>query len=324
MGCRRILSVVAMVCLAGLSAGQHEAVDMVPQGRNPGMDATIRLEVDSVGDPDMTLALARLDTALRRELGIESEQTAVGLLDLTTGKAAMLRADTQYYAASIPKITILLAYFHTFPETAEQFDDATAHELGLMIKRSDNALAAKYSRILGLDTIEQVVTSPRYQLYDPMHGGGLWMGKHYGPGQERNRDPLAGDSHTATVRQLLRYYLMLEQGRLVSPEASRVMRRVFESPSIEHLDAKIVKALAGRDVIILRKSGTWSDWRGDSAVVQGDGRHYILTVLTHVPTSDSARADPPPGETYIVRLARAIDDWAIAGFKGDPIVHEAP
>ncbi len=323
MGCRKIFSVVVMVCLVGLSVGQHEAIGISNRHPCPAVDKTIRLEVGSVGDPDMTLALARLDTALRRELGIESEQTAVGLLDLTTGRAAMLRADTQYYAASIPKIVILLTYFHTFPEKAEQLDDTTAHELGLMIKRSDNALAAKYSRLLGLDTIEQVVTSPRYQLYDPMHGGGLWMGKHYGPGEERNRDPLAGDSHTATVRQLLRYYLMLEQGRLVSPEVSRVMRRVFESPTIEHLEAKIVKALAGRDVTILRKSGTWSDWRGDSAVVRGDGRHYILAVLTHVPTPDD-RADPPPGETYIVRLARAIDDWAIAGFKGDPIVHEAP
>jgi beta-lactamase class A len=285
-----------------------------------GAWAALRIEPDTAGDPAMTLALARLDTALRLKFEIEVEQTAVGLLDLQTGRVAMLRADTMYYAASVPKIAILLAYFQTHPEAAEDIDDVTRRELGLMIKRSDNALAAKYSRLIGLETIADVLTSPRYRLYDPMHGGGLWMGKHYARGDERNRDPLAGESHAATVRQLLRYYLMLEQGRLVSPQASGTMREIFESPDIEHLNSKIVKALAGRDVKVIRKSGTWRDWYADSAVITGVGRHYVLAVLTHTPAPrDHPDRDPPRavGDEYIVSLSRGIDGWAQAGFAGE-------
>jgi beta-lactamase class A len=305
-------SVLFVMC-CGLAHAQDVAASTDEQARS-----ALRISHDTAGDLDMTMALGRLDTAVRRELVIEAEQTAVGLLDLTTGRLAMLRADTMFYAASIPKITILLTYFQTHPQAGVELDDATRHELGLMIKRSDNAAAAKYSQSLGFEAIADVLTSPAYKLYDPLHGGGLWMGKHYAKADERNRDPLAGESHAATVRQLLRYYLMLEQGRLVSPQVSRTMREIFESPDIEHLNSKIVLGLAGRDVQIIRKSGTWSDWYSDSAIITGgDGRHYALAVLTHTPANPAH--DPPRaiGDEYTVTLSRCIDDWAIQGFKGE-------
>jgi beta-lactamase class A len=309
------VSAVSVAC-CGLTHAQEVST---PGG--DGVWASLRIEPDTAGDLAMTLALGRLDTAIRRKFEIEAEQTAVGLLDMSTGRLAMLRADTMYYAASVPKIAILLAYFQTHPDAADDLDDTIRHELGLMIKRSDNALASKYSQMIGLKKIADVLTSPMYRLYDPLHGGGLWMGKHYAKGDERNRDPLAGESHAATARQLLRYYLMLEQGRLVSPQASKTMREVFESPNIEHLNSKIVLGLADRDVKIIRKSGTWSDWYADSAVVTGaDGRHYILAVLTHTPAPrDDPDHDTPRaiGNEYIVALSRSIDDWAILGFAGE-------
>jgi beta-lactamase class A len=59
--------------------------------------------------------------------------------------------------------------------------------------------------------------------YDTNHGGG-----------ERIGDPLSDNLHAVTVRQLLRYFLLLEQGKLVSPEASKTMREIFASPDIPH------------------------------------------------------------------------------------------
>lgn len=275
---------------------------------------TLDIDAQSIGDPVMTLALGRLDTALRRGDEIEGEQTAVGLLDMTTGRFALLRADTQLYAASVPKIAILLAYFQTHPQAADSLDEDTKQALGRMIKRSDNGMAAKYSKLIGLQAIADVLTSPAYKLYDPLNGGGLWVGKHYGKSDDRLRDPLAGESHAATVRQLLRYYLMLEQGRLVSPEASRTMRDIFESPELEHLQSKFVLGLAGRDVQLIRKSGTWSEWHADTAVVTAEGRHYILVALTH----------HEQGTKYLIDLVRAIDDWAIAGFEGEAPISAVP
>jgi beta-lactamase class A len=138
----------------------------------------------------------------------------------------------------------------------------------------------------------------KYGFYDKSHGGGLWLGKHYGQSTERIGDPVANHSHAATVRQLLRFYLLLEQGKLVSPDASKFMKQIFSSPEIPHDDIKFVKALKDRDLQILRKWGSWENWFHDTAVITGPGRHYILVALTH----------HPKGDEYLFDLARAVDD----------------
>jgi beta-lactamase class A len=169
----------------------------------------------------------------------------------------------------------------------------------MMAKISSNEMAAKYSRQLGLKPI-QAVLSDKYHLYDEKHGGGLWVGKHYGPGHERYGSPVADNSHAATVRQVMRFFLWLEQGKLVSPAASKEMRKIFESPNLKHDDIKFVKALAARDGMqMIRKWGTWQDWRHDAAVITAPGRHYILVALTH----------HPKGDDYLESLAREVDDW---------------
>ncbi len=262
---------------------------------NPALQSYV-LDYDTPVDPALQASLQSIDAELRAHYDMTEEQTAIGVLDLDHLRVAMLRPDSIQYAASVAKIGILLAYFQLHPDAATHLDPQIRHELGLMIKISSNEMAAKYSRELGLREIQQVLNS--YGFYDAAHGGGIWMGKHYGPGSERIGDPVANHSHAAPVRQLLRYYLMLEQGKLVSPAASRTMREIFASPDIPHEDLKFTKALSGRNLQILRKSGTWEDWLHDTADVTGPGRHYILVGLTH----------HPKGDEYLGDLAVAVDD----------------
>ncbi|MEW6303919.1 MAG: serine hydrolase [Verrucomicrobiota bacterium] len=240
--------------------------------------------------------MEQIDATLRARHGMSTGHTAVGLLDLRRVRLAMIHPDRMDYAASVPKIGILLAYFQLHPEAATNLNARTRHELGLMAKASSNEMAAKFSRELGLKQIQHVLNT--HGFYDPNHGGGIWVGKHYGKSDERIGDPLGNHSHAATVRQLLRFYLLLEQGRLVSPAASQTMREIFASPDIPHDSIKFVKGLAGRDVQILRKWGTWENWRHDSAVITGPGRHYLLVALTR----------HPRGDAYLEDLARAVDD----------------
>ena len=233
---------------------------------------------------------------MRDQYGIASNQTAVGLLDLNALRLAMIRPDHEEYGASVPKIGILLAYFQIHPQAATNLDSSTRQDLGLMIKVSSNEKAAQFSRQLGLKQIQQILND--YHFYDTNHGGGIWVGKHYGQGGERIGDPIADNSHAVTVRQLLRFFLLLEQGKLVSGAASKTMRDIFASPDIPHDENKFVKGLAERPVQILRKSGTWEDWYHDAAIITGPNRHYILVALTH----------HPKGDDYLVALAKEIDD----------------
>ena len=253
------------------------------------------LDYSTPVNPPLQSRLEQLDARLRTQYGMTQAETAIGLLDLQDLRLAMIHPDREEYAASIPKIGILLAYFELNPDAASLLDAQTRHELGEMIKISSNEMAAKYSQLLGLRQIQGVLQ--RNGFYDAAHGGGIWVGKHYGVSGERYGSPVADNSHAATVRQLLRYYLLMGQRRLLSPAASSMMRRIFESPDIPHDPNKFLKGLDGQGTDVIRKSGTWENWLHDSMVVNGRGRHYILVALTR----------HPRGDDYLTDLAREID-----------------
>ena len=254
------------------------------------------LSFTSPTDPALQSSLEAIDSSLRTKYGMASNETAVGLLDLRHLRLAMIRPDSEDYAASLAKVGILLAFFNLHPEAATNLDATDRHDLGLMVKASSNEMAAKYSRQIGLKKIQEILNE--YHFYDTNHGGGIWVGKHYGEGGERYGDPIGDNSHAATVRQLLRFFLLLDQGKLVSPAASKTMRELFASPDIPHDDIKFVKALAPRGVQILRKWGTWENWFHDAAIITGPNRHYIIVAMTH----------NPKGDDYLVSLAEAVDD----------------
>lgn len=265
---------------------------------NPNFQ-TYTLDYDSPVDPMLQAQLESADAALRAKYDMSTDDTAVGLLDLRTLRLAAIHPDHEDYAASVAKIGILYAWFKLRPAEATNINAQTRHELGLMVKPSSNEMAAKYSQILGLTNIQHALEADGF--YDAKHGGGIWVGKHYGIDGERIGDPVGDNSHAVTIRQALRFYLLLEQGKLISPAASKTIREIFASPDIPAENIKFVKGLAGRDLEILRKSGTWENWLHDTAVITGPGRRYILVALTN----------HPRGDDYLADLAVAVDDLMI-------------
>ena len=256
------------------------------------------LDFISRTDPALQAEVEKLDQSLRDKFGMTRDQTSVGVLDLRRERLAFVNPDRGDYGASVPKIGILLAYFELTPRAATELDPTVKNELGQMIKVSSNEMAAKYSRELGLKAIQAAID--RYKLYDAQRGGGIWVGKHYGKDAERFPDPVGKHSHAITVRQVMRFYLLMMQGKLVSPEASQRMREIFASPQIPHQQNKFVAGLAGREgLTILRKSGSWENWLHDSAVVEGKDRHYIIVGMTN----------HPKGDEYLVEFARGVDDF---------------
>lgn len=243
---------------------------------------------DTRVDSGLQSALEKIDADLRAETGVS--QRALGLIDLKAGRVAMIDGDRVEYAASVAKIGILYAWFKLHSEPPPK------RELGLMIKASSNEMASKFSQEIGLARIQEILNADGF--YDPKGAGGIWVGKHYGITGERIPDPIGANSHAVTVRQLLRFYSLLHRDELISPSASRAMREIFESPEIPHDDIKFVKGLKGRDRRILRKWGSWEDWLHDSAMIEGDGRAYILVGLTKHKN----------GDAYLEKLAQRVDD----------------
>ncbi len=249
-------------------------------------------------DAELQAAIADADARIAAELGIAAEQRAFGVVDLAGPRLALLNGDRMFYGASVPKIAIVLGYFASRPRAVDELDIATLVELQRVIKLSDNDLAAKYSRLVGLDYLQELLQSPRLALYDREHGGGLWCGKHYGQDAPRRGDPLADHSHAATVRQCLRYYLLMEQNRLIDARVCARLRQVFAAPQLDFHDDNFVRGLRGRPATLLRKNGLWEDWHLDTARVQHGDRVYLLAgMVKH-----------SRGPEYLAKMAAAADD----------------
>ena len=225
----------------------------------------------------------------------------VGLVDLTDPqhiKFARVNGKVEMYAASLPKIAILLAAFQAFENGTLSQTPETMLDLQKMIRVSSNQTATRMiDKLGGLKVIESVLRDPRYELYDEEDGGGLWVGKRYAQVGKRFPDPLKGLSHAANVTQVCRFYYLLATGRLVTPERSKQMLQLLTKPGVKHKFVHSLKLIAPK-ADLYRKSGTWRNWHSDSVLVWGKKwRRYILVSMV----------ESPKGEQIMRNLVPAVE-----------------
>lgn len=212
---------------------------------------------------------------------ISQKRMAVGLVDLSDIndiKFAQINGNEMMYAASLPKIAVLLASMDDMENGQLEESSAVKDDMRLMISKSNNQATTRMIDRVGFDKIESVLTSGKYGLYDEESGGGLWVGKRYAAGGETNREPLKNLSHAATATQVCRFYYMLLQGKLVNEKRSKQMLDIMENPSLHHKFVNTLNRIAP-EAHLYRKSGTWKNYHSDSVLVWGEKRKYILTGL---------------------------------------------
>ncbi len=236
-------------------------------------------------DPVLQRQLEQRIKRLNLDGPVNKGQLAIALVDVTDPQRpslAHVNGDSMVYAASLPKIAILLAAFERVHEGKLTLDDELRGLMTDMIRYSSNTAATELIHRVGRNYVNNVLSSPKYRLYDERYNGGLWVGKEYAQGVAYRRDPLHNLSHGATAFQVARFYYLLETGQLASPELSKEMKAILGSPGINH---KFVKGLTENfpDVQIYRKSGTWRHWHADSAIVEHAGRTYIAVALAESP-----------------------------------------
>ena len=251
-------------------------------------------------DPRLQKALETRLGSLHLKKATVQKDLSVVLVDITEisePRLAYVNPNEMMYAASLPKIAILLGAFEKIARGEMILDDETLTKLKLMIRNSSNTAASEILGRVGMDYLADLLQSPRYRLYDPDRNGGIWVGKEYGKAPAWRRDPLHNLSHGATALQVARFYYLLETGQLVSPELSKLMKSILADPAHEH---KFVKGLkhARPDSEIYRKSGTWGPYHSDSAIVEHHGRRYIAVAL-----AKSSR-----GEKWLQKLIVALDE----------------
>ena len=283
----KILYLFALLLISFFIVGPANA-----QSEDPSLSETC--------DPRLQQALVTHLKSLKLNGAAARKRLCVVLVDITdtaSPRMAYVNPDEMMYAASLPKIAILLGAFEKIEHGEMTLDDKTLEKLKLMIRNSQNEAATEILHRVGKAYLAELLQSPRYRLYDPQRNGGLWVGKDYAKVPAWKRDPLHDLSHGATAFQVARFYYLLETGQLVSPEFSRLMKSILADPAIEHKFVKGLKEIQP-DSEIYRKSGTWGPYHSDSAIVEHDGRRYIAVAL----------AKSIHGERWLQKLIVALDD----------------
>ena len=232
---------------------------------------------------------------------ITEKKMSVGVVDLSNPESvrfARINGNYMMYAASLPKIAILLAAMDAIEKGELKETIEVKKDMRLMISKSNNQASTRMIDRVGYKKIEEVMTHPKYAFYDEETGGGLWVGKRYGGGGNTNREPLKNLSHAASVTQVCRYYYLLANGKLVNEKRSKQMLDIMENPDLHHKFVNTLDEIAP-NARLFRKSGSWRTYHSDSVLVWGEdqNRRYILVALV----------DDPNGEQIIRNLVRPIE-----------------
>ncbi len=232
---------------------------------------------------------------------ISQKKMAVGIVDLSNPEEvrfASVNGNHMMYAASLPKIAILLTAMDAIEKGELKETSEVKKDMRLMISKSNNAASTRMIDRVGYERLEAVMTDPKYEFYDEDNGGGLWVGKRYGGGGDTNREPLKNLSHAATVAQVCRYYYLLAHGKLVNEKRSKQMLDIMEDPALHHKFVNTLDQIAP-NARLFRKSGSWRTYHSDSILVWGENpnRRYILVALV----------DDANGEQIIRSLVKPVE-----------------
>jgi len=248
-------------------------------------------------DPELQRSLESMVNKIGLMSHIKSKRLSLVLVDITdihNPRVAELGGDKMIYAASLPKIAILLGAFVQVEQKQLILDDALSKDMTKMIRNSDNAAATRVLERVGREELLGIIQSLRYRLYDPERGGGLWVGKDYAKKGAYHRDPIKKLSHGATAMQVARFYYLLETNRLVGPELTLEMKNILSKPGISHKFVKGLKSVP--EARIYRKSGSWREYHADSALVEsGDSKFIIVGLAKH-----------PDGGKWLSSLAKPL------------------
>jgi beta-lactamase class A len=290
--CTALLALLLGLSVAAISIAAQPDYDR-PGDLSPRQDQALRLQ------------LQKAICAVKLCPLIAEDRLAVALVvfDSEKTRLALLNGHLMMYAASLPKLAILLGAMVASQRGELVIDAALNEDIQNMIRVSCNDCATRVLEKVGREQLLDILREPEYAFYDETRSGGLWVGKDYAASAAFARDPIHHLSHGATAYQVARLYYRLDTGDLLDAHHTGLMLDALSDPGIEH---KFVAGLSKSKVLTLwRKSGTWRDFHADSALVASGGQHYIMVALV----------EDPDGEAIVRSLAQIMH--GIASGPGD-------
>ena len=158
-------------------------VALLALARTASADPAAGRDLSTTLDPGLQRGVEQVvrDLGLTGEVG--AKRLALALVDVTNTdrpRLAMLNGDEMKYAASLPKVAILLGAFAEAEAGRLALDQKHLEAMTKMIRYSSNDDASRVLDWVGVDRLLEILQSARYRFYDAAGAGGLWVGKGYG------------------------------------------------------------------------------------------------------------------------------------------------
>jgi len=264
--------------------------------------------------PSQTAAdVGAIDLHLQQETSTLQGSYGISVIDLSTGLAYGINANTSYRAASINKMPILITLYQRADAGAINLDEAitlsdddiqhygtgliqdpgagrtfTLRQLAAaMIETSDNTAAYVLERYLGPDVIQANVQR--------------WGLTH-----------TSMADNTTTPADVVALFLALKGERLLQPESTGIVLSLLQHTVF---DDRIVGGVPP-GVAVAHKIGTDSGVYNDAGIVLAPGHPYAIAVL-------SQNADESEAEPALARLSGAVYRFE-SSLPGPPSSAKAP
>jgi beta-lactamase class A len=240
------------------------------------------IKLDYRKDSYLQNELSRIIDYLNLNSKIKNKNLTLMVADITNDFlpfTAGFNETTMMYAASIPKILILLAILKKVESGEIDLNENIINSAKLMIRASSNEASNELISLVGPQFITVLALERPFYFYDIINGGGLWLGKGYDDFNPAwQRDPLKNLSHGANALSITKFYYYLITGKLLNPRLTSLALEIFSNPELDH---KFVYGLSSTcpQAIMYRKSGSWKSFHSDSAIVEHDGIKYIIVAL---------------------------------------------
>ena len=277
--------VFTLLLLSYLTIGNNRATAVNPIEYNPDRFGVSTKSTMSYNMSESLQAMLKqhIDSNAEWSKLVRNKKMAIGIVDLRNEQEAhyaYVNGQHMMYAASLPKIAVLLAAADAIEEGKIHYKGEVKQDMLQMITKSNNQATTRMIDRLGFNKIKSVLTKAENKLYDKTRGGGLWVGKRYAAAGKRMPDPIKGLSHAATVEQVCRFYYKLYNDELVSESGSKIMKECLINPQLHHKFVNSLDQIAP-EAKVYRKSGTWKNYHADSALVvdEDNNRKYILVAL---------------------------------------------
>jgi beta-lactamase class A len=234
-----------------------------------------------LGDSDPALLKLATDLVAAEPLFARADKEdhlSFALVDITDPshvRYALRRPDWETFTASLSKIAVMLGVFDKLHRTADTRSMATLKpKLDQMIKFSSNEDAKDLFRWAGHDAIRDALYA--HKLYDDQRGGLWWtLASRQDKARLSHKEGLA---LCATARQVARYFLLMEQGRLVTPEDSLAIKSILHDSALALLSQGIKKAYL--DIEYYGKPGIYADTVAEGLLVEAPTARYIFAVIS--------------------------------------------